>query len=496
MQREIDQRWWWAAVALACLAGLALRLAAASSGALWTDEAWSVIYAADARDAAGVFLRINHDNNHHLYSLWLQAIGSDASPLLARAPAILAGTLAVIVAAIFAGRRSRIAGLIAAILFALSPTLVTFGSEARGYAPMLLAALIVLLLASDAVERDERPSTPWLIALAAVLGMFSHLTMAAPVALIALWIYLDRRAALGPTPALRATARLMGPALIATAAAVVFVFAAAAASPTWMRLGGYQAFDWRSYATALDDLAAWSAGITLPLRWVGPVAIALAAASIALRPPLWLGSRARLYAIFILIVPLAAALLQPGNAGFARYYLASAIGLLLLLAQAIGHAIGRGGLARALAIAVLALIVTADLWRDAQLIALGRGRPDHAVALIAQRAPGGARIALAPARLEAAISLAAGARGYPLSIAQGCAPAPYLLAGHGRFDRIAPQLSRCGLTYRPIGAGRTTPLSGDAWTLYAVTGLQTREPPVSGRASPAAALAPHPAERA
>ena len=77
--------WWWAAVGAAALAGLALRIVAAHGG-LWTDEAWSVIYAAQARDPAGVFLRINHDNNHHLYSLWLQAIGPAASPLLARAP--------------------------------------------------------------------------------------------------------------------------------------------------------------------------------------------------------------------------------------------------------------------------------------------------------------------------------------------------------------------------------------------------------------------------
>ena len=91
-----ERLWWWAAVGGLALAGLALRIAAAHGG-LWTDEAWSVIYAAQARDPIGVFLRINHDNNHHLYSLWLQAIGPAAAPLLARAPAIAAGTLCVVV---------------------------------------------------------------------------------------------------------------------------------------------------------------------------------------------------------------------------------------------------------------------------------------------------------------------------------------------------------------------------------------------------------------
>src|SRR5690242_15983163 len=141
-------RWWWPAVGAIALAGLLLRVVAAHGG-LWTDEAWSVIYAAQARDPLGVFLRINHDNNHHLYSLWLQAIGPDASPLLARAPAILAGSLAIVIAALLVGRRSKVGGVVAALLFAFSPAMLVFGSEARGYAMMLLAALTILLLVDD-----------------------------------------------------------------------------------------------------------------------------------------------------------------------------------------------------------------------------------------------------------------------------------------------------------------------------------------------------------
>ena len=72
-------------VVLAAMAvGLGLRIAAARGG-LWLDEAWSAVYAAQAQTPIGVFLRINHDNNHHLNSLWLQAIGLAAPPLLARA---------------------------------------------------------------------------------------------------------------------------------------------------------------------------------------------------------------------------------------------------------------------------------------------------------------------------------------------------------------------------------------------------------------------------
>jgi len=167
---QTRDRLWWMAVAGLTLVGLALRVAAARGG-LWTDEAWSVVYAAEARDPIGVFIRINHDNNHHLYSLWLQAIGPAASPMLARAPAVVAGSLCIVVAALIADRRSRRAGIVAALLFAISPSLVVFGSEARGYAMMLLAALAMLLLVSDAV--DDRPArgAPWWLAAIAALGM-------------------------------------------------------------------------------------------------------------------------------------------------------------------------------------------------------------------------------------------------------------------------------------------------------------------------------------
>ena len=76
---------------VAVAVGLLLRVLAAAGGALWTDEAWSALHAVEVQTPLGVFLSINHDNNHHLYSLWLQPIGLQASPLLARAPALAAG---------------------------------------------------------------------------------------------------------------------------------------------------------------------------------------------------------------------------------------------------------------------------------------------------------------------------------------------------------------------------------------------------------------------
>ena len=477
---ERQSRLWWAAVGAATLAGLALRIAMAR-GALWTDEAWSVIYAARAVDPVGVFLRINHDNNHHLYSLWLQAVGADASPFLMRLPAIVAGTLSVPLAASAVARRSGWAGVIAAILFAVSPTMVNFGSEARGYALMILAALGFLWLSAEAVEGRERQGTPWWLALVAALGMLSHMTMAAPVGLVALWAYLEKRAALGPAKAMRDAGRLMGPALAATAAVVLFVFAAAAASPTGMQLGGYLPFAWHEFFAGLNDMTGWTAGLDWLRDWVAPLALGCVAVWIGLRPPKWLGARARLYALLILGVPVGAALLQSGNSGFGRYYLSGAIGLLLLGSEWIGRGLAKKAPVRAAAAVLLAVLVGTSLWRDSELIDLQRGRPDQAVALMAQEAPSGARVALEPKRLEGALTVAADKARYPVTIAKGCAYADFVFAAQRRWEITPATIDHCGIKMRALGSSVTTSLTGEAWVLYAPERLQTAEAPVSGR---------------
>jgi hypothetical protein len=480
-RKHAGERLWWAAVGAIALAGLALRFIAAHGG-LWTDEAWSVIYAAQARDAAGVFLRINHDNNHHLVSLWLQAIGPDASPLLARVPSILGGGVSIIAAAVLAGRRSRAAGVVAALLFAVAPMFVDFGSEARGYAMMLLAALLTLVLVSDAVEGRAGRGARWWLAALTLFGMLSHLTMAAPVALAALWFYLERRAQAGPEKALPDTLRLMGPAIAATAVVVIFVFTAGALSTTGFRLGGYAPFALTHYTAALDDLALWSAGFSAPWPWLVPLAAGAVAALLAFRRPDWLGARARLYALLIIAVPLAAGLIRAGNTEFARYYLTSAVGLLLLISDWIARGLEDRPIVRAAAAALLVTLVGVGLYRDSLLIGVDRGRPARPVADMAALAPSGARIAFTEPRLKGVVAVAAERTGYPARFAGGCTPADFLLAAQSRWKPTPASVVRCGVPMQAIDSSVTVPLTGDSWVLYRARNLQSREAADSGPA--------------
>ncbi|HEX3676445.1 MAG TPA: glycosyltransferase family 39 protein [Sphingomicrobium sp.] len=481
METKRRERLWWAAVSATALAGLVLRVVAAQGG-LWTDEAWSMIYAAKARNPMGVFLRINHDNNHHLNSLWLQAIGPGASPLLARVPAIAAGTLCILVAASLCRRCSRKAGMVAALLFAVAPTFVAFGSEARGYAMMLLAALLMFLLVAVVLEGRPARGARWWLAALAVFGMFSHLTMAAPVAIVTTWLYLERRTTLGPRLALFGTFRLMGPALAATIGVILFVFVAATMSPTGMRVGGIEPFSSELFVAALDDLALWSAGFRSSLPWLVPLGAGAAALLVMVRPPDWAGPRTRLYAMLVLTVPIGLAMLRASNSGYARYYLMSGVGLLLMMSEWIARGLEGRPAVRAAAGLLIVTLMGASLWRDSLLVRADRGRPEIPVRDMASLSPSGASVAFAEPRLKAVVAVAAERIGYRARFAGGCAPADFLLAAQSRRSHWAASVQRCGIEMDAIDSSVAIPLGGDSWVLYRAKTLQSFGSADSGRA--------------
>jgi hypothetical protein len=466
---------WGLAILAATAAGLALRLLAARGG-LWTDEAWSMVYAQGARTPAGVFLSINHDNNHHLYSLWLQAVGPGAAPLLVRLPAILAGTATILVAALFAARRSPPAAAVAAALFALAPILVHIGSEARGYAPMLLAAMLMLLLVDRWAAGEAGKRTALKLAALAAVGLLCHLTMLAAIGLALAFAYLAERSARGPVAALGPTLRLFGPALAATGAVLALVALAAAADPRGFSVGGYAPFAWSEYATALRDLGTYSLGIALAPVALAIVGAALAALLWALRRPL--GKRALLFALLLFGTPLAIAVLQPGNAGFARYYLLTGAALLLLVAELAGWAFERRR--GVLALAVVGGLLLVSLWRDAQLLAARHGDPDLPVAILKQRAPAGPSVALGAEGLRAVVAVAARRHQWPLRIAPGCAGAHYLLEPVGTSGAPPRERLRCGQSFERLAWAPVPPLSGQGWALYSARPLQSPRPPDSG----------------
>jgi hypothetical protein len=321
----------------------------------------------------------------------------------------------------------------------------------------------------------------WLAALA-VFGMFSHLTMAATVAIAATWFYVERRAILGPRLAFRETARLMGPALATCLGVIFFVLAAAAMSPTGMRLGGDEPFSPELYAAALNDLALWSAGFGSPFPWLVPLAAGAVALFIAVRPPDWAGERVRLYVLLILTVPIGLAMLRASNSGYARYYIMSAVGLLLMMAEWIARGLEGRPAARAAAGLLIVTFVGASLYRDGLLISADRGRPATPVRDMAFLEPSGASVAFAEPRLKAVVAVAAERTGYRARFAGGCTHADFLLAAQSPLSRLPETVEHCGIEMEAIDSSTAIPLTGDSWVLYRAKTLQSFGPADSGRA--------------
>ncbi len=181
-----SERAWLAIAWTAAVVGVALR-AFAARGDLWLDELWSLALLEPAQSALDVFLKIHHDNNHYLSSLWLWALGGGAAPLLYRLPAVLSGfglvTLAI--AAPFA--RAPAAVGVTAVLLAGSRFLVHYGSEARGYGLAMCFALACYV----SLERwlaGERRVWAAAFAAAACLGVLSHLTFVFVLAAAFAWV--------------------------------------------------------------------------------------------------------------------------------------------------------------------------------------------------------------------------------------------------------------------------------------------------------------------
>jgi hypothetical protein len=158
---------------LSLLLGAAL-IVLAARGDLWLDELWSLSFARKAQAAQDIFLRIHHDNNHPLNTLFLYVTGDGASPLWYRLLSVASGLASLYLAGFIARREWGEAEALGSVLLVGTcyPLLLYF-SEARGYAPVMFFAL-----ASYAVLRENlREFRAWRVLLfwaCSLLGVLSH----------------------------------------------------------------------------------------------------------------------------------------------------------------------------------------------------------------------------------------------------------------------------------------------------------------------------------
>ena len=446
MRRE---HWLW--IVGIALAGLVLRCFAARGG-LWLDEAWSAVFAQEVATPAGVLFQINHDNNHHLSTLWLQLVGPAAPPLLQRTLSIASSTATIVVAAVIAARRGPAPAICAAVAFAVAPFLLTYGAEARGYAPMLLAWVSAMGVADRwlADPTQARPSTA--LAIAALLGCLSQATMMFGLLILTLWVALERCRNAGWRKGLSDTIALFAPA----AAVAVLLIAgawAAAAGGGGFHIGNREPHDWLKWADAMRQLLAGMFGATIlavPLLYLAR------------------GNHDRLatLALIACALPLAVALLTLPNSGAARYYAVVVPPVLLLTAIVLPLA-WTHPVERWIAAGIAAVFLINAAVSDRAMIRSLRGDPGRAIATLARVAPGGAIVSVDYSRSSAILIAAARSQRYSLTVAETpCPPARFHFVERDGDTRFPDRPSWCGRTYREIARGDPAGLSGTHWRLY------------------------------
>lgn len=448
-------------IIIIALLGCVLRIAAAS-GALWLDEAWSAVLAHDATTPLGVFVQINHDNNHHLNSLWLQMIGLDAPPLLARALAIAAGTLSIVVAGLIGARRDPIAGLVTALLFALSPMLVTLGSEARGYAPMILMVLIAAWYIDRFLAGEEQAARPVTLALCFFIGALFQLTIVFAACALIGWPLLVLWRRHGLCQAVAITAQLLGPALLALIAATAIMFAPTILGDAEFRFGSVQGFTGGSFLRGVLDMLGYTTGVPVISVLLVAGALILLVVARSLKTP-----RLAFYWLAVAAFPLTVLLLQMMNAGYARYYLLTGLALLLLGGELLAAMVRAGGWRRAAGAGALLAFSSASMAANIQLIRNQRGDQAPAISAMAARAPAGVRVMIVRETGLALLRVAAAEADYPLRIETNCPAARFVFADWLEGEEDAPPtLRRCGAEYRAIAEADGTGMSAQNWTLY------------------------------
>ncbi|MDE2577985.1 MAG: glycosyltransferase family 39 protein [Hyphomicrobiales bacterium] len=470
-------RFYVAALALITAAGILVRVAAAR-GDLWLDEIWSLQTLEKLSRADEIFYGVSQDNNHFLNSLWLWCVGPQPAPLVARILSVALGAAAIPLAAEIARRAGgAAAGVCAALLFAFGYAFVLYGSEARGYAGLILAALVAIFALDRHAEnpRDRRPLV--MFGAAAFLGALFHLTMVFAVFALSLAAFArfhaqtrDARAAMRFALPLAGAGTLgLAPAGACVVASILYTHK--------MQTGDQHAFAFERLAAGLASAARIVFG--LPFVWSDATALILALIVIAAALALLPAPRRVFFAVAILAAPSLAVFLQLPNLHIPRFHLVSAVAAALAVAEGLGALFARSRpAARVGALAVLAACLAGDGAQLRHLLLFGRGQPAAAVAAMSAAGPALYDSNGRPETIRV-VRYYAGLAGADLRPADFSSPAAWCAAPPQWFVRAQDPEDRapsppilalgapdCAKTYEKRQFFPSAEISGAKWTLY------------------------------
>ena len=443
------------------LAGLTLRVLGAR-GELWHDEIWSVTLLRPLTSIDQIFWRVNHDNNHFLNSIYQYVVGPDAAPLIQRGLSIMLGVCTVIAAAAIS--RGRWAMIASALLFAVSYPMVHYGSEARGYAGLVLFTLVAVAL----LERwfDKRGPYGVAFAVAILLGFLSHLTMTETVVMLAAWTaWLSWRRSRSLIVVNKEVVQAFLPAFLAVLPLGAAILVGARLFS--FNVGGFSPFSLENFAAGYGRMIRYLFGLP---DWIGDwTCIVVVCVLVLAYAGVSRERRASLYAIGIVGLPALMAVAHLPNVEFPRYFIVSGTLLLLWAGDMVGRGFDAGGTRRLCAAGMLVLVAGGSIALLARFYEFGRGSYSDMVDEMTKS--GAATYATnADFRTGMVVDYFAARMGRQASLVTQdriCAGRADWLILEGDTQKQPERVAfDCALAYERAGASTFWGLSGLGWTLY------------------------------
>lgn len=191
MKALLGERWEWVAILAITALAVVVRIPFFERP-FGHDEAYTYVVFA-RRSLWGLLSDYHLPNNHILHTLLVHIstglLGN--APWAVRLPAMAAGVLCV-PAAYTLGRiwHNRNAALLAAMLIAVTPLLITTSTDARGYTLLTLFSLLSWSLGSHLLEHPN-PAGWALLVLFGALGFFTIPVMLYPLGCLYAWLFLS-----------------------------------------------------------------------------------------------------------------------------------------------------------------------------------------------------------------------------------------------------------------------------------------------------------------
>jgi hypothetical protein len=182
----------WGLLAVLLIAGAVGRWALIR-GPMMHDESYTFIAFA-RRPLITIITNYHLPNNHILNSLLIHAVYSlvgNPSPAVVRFPAFLAGVLTIPAVYFFARTLyGKPVAALSASLVAFWPELMNVSASGRGY--MIMTFLTVcLFITGDYVRRNKNRAAWLVLALIAVLNLYTLPTALIPISILGLWLFVS-----------------------------------------------------------------------------------------------------------------------------------------------------------------------------------------------------------------------------------------------------------------------------------------------------------------